>query len=115
MNKYNMRHFFFLLHNTTHHSQVFVPNFRILTQVVAEKSLTEKKVYRQTLLQKWQKLYTPYILRIGGNLRLQCIFTFTRILTTLLLIYILVSFKGKSLYSFIKFHPCILKLQTILG
>ena len=26
----------------------FVPNFRILTQVVAEKSLTEKKVYRQT-------------------------------------------------------------------
>ena len=26
----------------------FVPNFRILTQVVAEKSLTRKKVYRQT-------------------------------------------------------------------
>ena len=26
----------------------FVPNYRILTQVVAEKSLTEKKVYRQT-------------------------------------------------------------------
>ena len=26
----------------------FVPNFRILTQVVAEKSLAEKKVYRQT-------------------------------------------------------------------
>ena len=26
----------------------FVPNFRILTKVVAEKSLTEKKVYRQT-------------------------------------------------------------------
>ena len=26
----------------------FVPNFRILTQVVAEKSLTKKKVYRQT-------------------------------------------------------------------
>ena len=26
----------------------FVPNFRILTQVVAEKSMTEKKVYRQT-------------------------------------------------------------------
>ena len=26
----------------------FVPNFRILTQVVAEKSLKEKKVYKQT-------------------------------------------------------------------
>ena len=26
----------------------FVPNFRILTQIVAEKSLTEKKVYKQT-------------------------------------------------------------------
>ena len=26
----------------------FVPNFRILTLVVAEKSLTERKVYRQT-------------------------------------------------------------------
>ena len=26
----------------------FVPNFRILSQLVAEKSLTEKKVYRQT-------------------------------------------------------------------
>ena len=26
----------------------FVPNFRILTQVVAEQPLTEKKVYRQT-------------------------------------------------------------------
>ena len=41
----------------------FVLNFRILSQVVAEKSLTEKKVYRQTdrqtLLQKRQKLYTP--------------------------------------------------------
>ena len=33
-----------LLHNTTHHFQV-VPNFRILTQRVAEKSLTEKNVY----------------------------------------------------------------------
>ena len=31
-----------LLHNTTHHYQALVPNFRILTQVVAEK-LTEKK------------------------------------------------------------------------
>ena len=31
----------FLLHNSSLSS--FVPNFRILTQVVAEKSLTEKK------------------------------------------------------------------------
>ena len=31
----------FLLHKTTHHYQFFLPNFRILTQVVAEKSLTE--------------------------------------------------------------------------
>ena len=49
----------------------FVPNFRILTQVVAEKSLTEKKFAkqqtdRQTELQKGQKLYYPYILRTGG-------------------------------------------------
>ena len=49
----------------------FVPTFRILTQVVAEKSLTEKKFTkqqtdRQTELQKGQKLYTPYILRTGG-------------------------------------------------
>ena len=48
----------------------FVPNLRILTQVVAEKSLTGKKVYKQTnkqtQLQKRQKLYTPYILRAGG-------------------------------------------------
>ena len=27
---------------------MFVPNFKILSQVVSEKSLTEKKVYRQT-------------------------------------------------------------------
>ena len=31
-----------LLHNTTNHYQSFVPNFRILTQVVADKYLTEK-------------------------------------------------------------------------
>ena len=49
----------------------FVPNFRILSPVVAEKSLTEKKsTVRQTnrkiQLQKRQKLYTSYILRMGG-------------------------------------------------
>ena len=52
----------------------FVPNFRFLTQVVAEKSLTEKSLQtdkqtdkqdKQTQLQKRQKLYTPYILRTG--------------------------------------------------
>ena len=31
----------------------FVPNFRILSQVVAEKSLTEKKVFRQTKTSNW--------------------------------------------------------------
>ena len=52
----------------------FVPNFRILKQVVAEKSLTEKKFTdRQTNQQtnkhnyrNGKKLYTPYILRTGG-------------------------------------------------
>ena len=53
----------------------FVPNFRILTQVVAEKSLTEKKVYRQTdrqtdkqtniITEKAKTIY-PYILRTRG-------------------------------------------------
>ena len=50
---------------------MFVPNFKFLGQVVAEKSLTEKKftdrqTKTQTLLQKRQKLYNPYILRIPG-------------------------------------------------
>ena len=46
----------------------FVPNFRILSQVVVEKSLTEKSLQtdRQTMLQKRQKTIYPYILRIGG-------------------------------------------------
>ena len=36
----------FILYKTTHHYQSsFVPNFRILSQVVAEKSLTEKNVH----------------------------------------------------------------------
>ena len=43
----------------------FVPNFRILRQVFAEKSLTGKKFTdRQTLLQERKKLYTPCILRL---------------------------------------------------
>ena len=47
---------------------MFVPNFKILGQAVPEKSLTKKKLTdRQTSLQKKQKLYTPYILRIPGG------------------------------------------------
>ena len=42
----------------------FVPNFRILSQVVAEKSLTEKKVYRQT--DKHNNRKDTYKLRTGG-------------------------------------------------
>ena len=45
--------------------QMFVPNFKILGQVVAEKSLT-KKVYTHKNTRKKEKLYTPYILRIPG-------------------------------------------------
>ena len=45
---------------------MFLSNFKILGQVVAEKSLTKKKVYTHTDTQKKQKLYTPYILRIPG-------------------------------------------------
>ena len=33
-----------LLHNTANHYQALYQNFRILAQVVAEKSLTEKNV-----------------------------------------------------------------------
>ena len=56
-----------LLHNTTHHSQALYQ-----TQVVAEKSLTEKKFTdrqtdRQTniITEKAKTIY-PYILRTGG-------------------------------------------------
>ena len=39
---------------------MFVPNFKILSQVVSKKSLTEKKFTdKQTSVQKRQKLYTP--------------------------------------------------------
>ena len=47
----------------------FVPNFRVLSQVVAEKSLTEKSLQtdRQTELQKRQKLYTSIYFVPGGG------------------------------------------------
>ena len=44
-----------LLHNTTNHYQAFYKNFRILTQVVAEKSLTEKNVYMYYITVKEEK------------------------------------------------------------
>ena len=73
--------FFVTLYNSSLSS--FVPNFRILSQVVAEKSLTKKSLQtdrqtdrqtnkqkdKQPLLQKRQKLYTPYILRTGGIIK----------------------------------------------
>ena len=51
----------------------FVPNFRALSQVVAEKSLTEKKVYRQTdrqtniITEKAKTIYPLYTLYRGYN------------------------------------------------
>ena len=53
----------------------FIPNFRILTQVVAEKSLTEKKVYRQTdsqtniITEKAKTIYPLYTSYRGNNNR----------------------------------------------
>ena len=55
----------FLLHDTTNHLQALYQNFRILTQVVAEKSLTEKSLQTDkhtNIITKRQKLYTPCIL-----------------------------------------------------
>ena len=57
---------FFVTH---YHSSLssFVPNFRALSQVVAEKSLTDKKVYRQTdkqtniIKEKAKTIYPLYI------------------------------------------------------
>ena len=54
----------FLLHDNLSY-QMFVPNFKILGQVVAEKSLTKKKDYTQT--EKAKTIYTPYILRIQAE------------------------------------------------
>ena len=51
----------------------FVPNFRALSQVVAEKSLTEKKVYRQTdrqtniITEKAKTIYPLYTSYRGYN------------------------------------------------
>ena len=56
---------FFLLHNTTHHYQALYQ----ISEVVAEKSLTEKSLQtdRQTnIITERQKLNTPYILRTGS-------------------------------------------------
>ena len=44
----------------------FVPNFGILTKVVAEKSLTEKKAYRQTNKHNYSKNYIPPIYFVPG-------------------------------------------------
>ena len=45
-----------------------VPNFRALSQVVAQKSLTEKKVYRQTDKRNYRKgkNYIPPIYFVPG-------------------------------------------------
>ena len=45
----------------------FVPNFRILRQVFAEKSLTEKKVYRKTniVTGKAKTIYPLYTSKWG--------------------------------------------------
>ena len=52
---------------------MFVPNFKILSAVVPEKSLTKKKVYtqthRQTLLRKRRKQYTPHTSYAGGIIK----------------------------------------------
>ena len=50
---------------------MFVTNFEILRPVAPEKSLkkkmfTHRHTQRQTLLQKRQKLYTPYVLLMPG-------------------------------------------------
>ena len=56
-----------LIHYKTYHTRCL---YQILGQVVAEKSLTKKKIYththKHTHKRKKQKLYTPYILRIPG-------------------------------------------------
>ena len=64
---------------------MFVPNFKILSQVVSEKSLTEKKFTdKQTSVRKRQKLYTPYILRIPGGI----------IILTFIVIYVYKGYKN---------------------
>ena len=66
----NMWLFFVTQYNSSLSS--FVPSFRVLSQVVAEKSLTEKKftdrqTNRQTnIITEKAKTNYPYILRTGG-------------------------------------------------
>ena len=50
---------------------MFVPNFKILSQVVSEKSLTEKKVYRQTNIrtEKAKTIYPLYTSYTGGIIK----------------------------------------------
>ena len=45
---------------------MFVPNFKILGQVVAEKSLTKKKVYTHTHTEKAKTIYPLYTSYTGG-------------------------------------------------
>ena len=54
-----------------------VPNFKILSQVVSEKSLTEKKVYKQTniVTEKAKTIYPLYTSYAGGIIRNCIIYT----------------------------------------
>ena len=45
---------------------MFVPNFKILGQVVAEKSLTKKKVYTHAQTEKAKNIYPLYTSYTGG-------------------------------------------------
>ena len=72
----NMWLFFFVTQYSSSLSS-FVQNFRILTKVVAEKSLTKKKVYKHTDRQtnkhnyrKGKNYIPPYILRTGGIIKM---------------------------------------------
>ena len=63
----------------------FVPNFRIRSQVVAEKSLTEKKSLqkdRQTVTEKAKTIYPQYTLYAGGiiSIKLLCLYLVLHIL-----------------------------------
>ena len=68
---------------------MFVPNFEILGQVVAEKSLTEKKVYRQKdkdtniMTEKAKTIYPLYTSYTGGiiNLYVNCVYCTVAVMT----------------------------------
>ena len=53
------------IHNTTSY-QMFVPNFKILGQVVAEKSLTKKSLHTNTHTEKAKTIYPLYTSYTGG-------------------------------------------------